>query len=302
MFRFCRCHCLRGSPRTTFSDLQPSSSSAVAPGNTDLSSPSTPSYCSWNVPHSSMATSPNLAFYAVTKKSALNLFSVYKGAPFFHCPNPRRFITILSKANHYEVLGVEQNATGNDIRAAFLKQSKECHPDLNRKDPNNHKKFVQVNEAYSVLSKPLSRREYDLSLAMRTATDGVKSNSSGRDGNPYYHHPAHFYDEKLYSMRDKSKDEYYKSQPYYGVKGIEKISNMQIVTGCMIFMLCGIVLHFVAVKKSSDLHIKNLDARDVKTHELWMNAKKNAEMYTSKEQTEIWMQRAAEIRASKGPQ
>lgn len=43
----------------------------------------------------------------------------------------------------------------------------QLHPDLNRKDPGNHEKFVRLNEAYMVLSKPLARREYDLNLAVR---------------------------------------------------------------------------------------------------------------------------------------
>ena len=43
----------------------------------------------------------------------------------------------------------------------------QIHPDLNPNDPTNHEKFIQLNEAYTVLSKPLSRQEYDTSLSAR---------------------------------------------------------------------------------------------------------------------------------------
>ena len=43
----------------------------------------------------------------------------------------------------------------------------QLHPDINKKDPKTHEKFVKLNEAYNVLKKPIDRREYDLNLAVR---------------------------------------------------------------------------------------------------------------------------------------
>ena len=65
--------------------------------------------------------------------------------------------------NHYQVLGVSKDASSKEIRAAFIRLSKELHPDVNKltlKQSNGS--FVDVNEAYSVLSNPVTRREYDM--------------------------------------------------------------------------------------------------------------------------------------------
>ena len=40
----------------------------------------------------------------------------------------------------------------------------QLHPDVNRSDASSHTKFIQLNEAYSVLSNTISRHEYDLRL------------------------------------------------------------------------------------------------------------------------------------------
>jgi len=65
---------------------------------------------------------------------------------------------------HYDTLGVKKNATQSEIKAAFFKESKKIHPDMNPNDPKSKAKFIKLNEAYSVLSKPSKRREYDLKI------------------------------------------------------------------------------------------------------------------------------------------
>jgi hypothetical protein len=55
-------------------------------------------------------------------------------------------------------------------------------------------------------------------------------------------------DETLWSARDKTKDKYYKDKPYYGIKGMQRISNKYIAAGCVVFMLVGAAFHFVIVK------------------------------------------------------
>lgn len=62
--------------------------------------------------------------------------------------------------NHYEVLGVENNATQEQIKKAFRKLSMKWHPDRN-KDSEAKEKFQEINNSYSVLSDPVKRREYD---------------------------------------------------------------------------------------------------------------------------------------------
>ncbi|KAJ8945431.1 hypothetical protein NQ318_009887 [Aromia moschata] len=95
------------------------------------------------------------------------------------------------------------------------KLSKENHPDINkRKDA--HKKFQEINEAYRVLSKPESRRLYDLGFSTTGApprrTRVYYKEEFGSD--PWR-------DPSFYTNRDRTRDAYYESKSYYGIKGLQ---------------------------------------------------------------------------------
>jgi curved DNA-binding protein len=63
--------------------------------------------------------------------------------------------------DYYKVLGVDKNATQEDIKKAYRKLARKHHPDLNPNDKEAHKIFQQVNEANEVLSDPEKRKKYD---------------------------------------------------------------------------------------------------------------------------------------------
>lgn len=68
---------------------------------------------------------------------------------------------IMDFIDYYKILGVDKNATQDDIKKAYRKLARKFHPDLNPNDKEAHKKFQQVNEANEVLSDPEKRKKYD---------------------------------------------------------------------------------------------------------------------------------------------
>ncbi len=65
------------------------------------------------------------------------------------------------KRDYYEVLGVEKNANENDIKLAYRRLARKLHPDLNKTDPKAKEKFIELQEAYEVLSDANKRHNYD---------------------------------------------------------------------------------------------------------------------------------------------
>ena len=63
--------------------------------------------------------------------------------------------------DYYKVLGLDKNATQDDIKKAYRKLARKHHPDLNPNDKEAHQKFQQINEANEVLSDPEKRKKYD---------------------------------------------------------------------------------------------------------------------------------------------
>ena len=62
---------------------------------------------------------------------------------------------------YYKILGVDNNASQDDIKKAFRKLARKYHPDLNPNDPSAKDKFQEINEANEVLSDPEKRKKYD---------------------------------------------------------------------------------------------------------------------------------------------
>ena len=66
----------------------------------------------------------------------------------------------MANNDYYSTLGVNKNASDDEIKSAYRQMAKKYHPDLN-KTPEAAEKFKEINEAYSVLSDKQKRANYD---------------------------------------------------------------------------------------------------------------------------------------------
>ncbi len=67
----------------------------------------------------------------------------------------------MAKRDFYEILGVARTATEQELKSAFRRQAKECHPDSNPGDKGAEARFKELNEAYEALKDPQKRAAYD---------------------------------------------------------------------------------------------------------------------------------------------
>lgn len=66
--------------------------------------------------------------------------------------------------NYYKVLGLENNASGGEIKKAYHRKALEYHPDKFPGDETKNAQFQEISEAYSVLSDPIKKAEHDKKL------------------------------------------------------------------------------------------------------------------------------------------
>ena len=86
-------------------------------------------------------------------------------------------------SNYYEILGVDRNASPDEIKKSYRKLAKEHHPDHTNGDKELEEKFKKISEAYNTLSNQEKRQQYD-----NPAPDFLKDffgGMGGFGGNPF---------------------------------------------------------------------------------------------------------------------
>lgn len=214
----------------------------------------------------------------------------------------RRFFTTLHRfgsTTHYAILGIKPDATLEEIKKAFLEQSKKLHPDIDLSNPNLHTQFVRLNEAHSVLSKRGSRLEYDTQLRLqRHASFGKPFNPQARGSqeDPYFYHvdPTSSYGFK------KSEHQRYGEQFWYPTEGDtafhgekKRKRNLKTFGYCVLIMLSGVFIHYVGFRKLEEVHKSFMDHKDRVITDMYNESKERARLNGFKKQQEILRQKHA---------
>lgn len=87
--------------------------------------------------------------------------------------------------NYYEILGVEKNASAEEIKKAYRKLARRYHPDMNPGDKSAEEQFKSINEAYDVLSDESKRVQYHQFSDFWQQADSKRQKGRGKTPNDF---------------------------------------------------------------------------------------------------------------------
>ena len=90
----------------------------------------------------------------------------------------------MAKSDYYELLGINKNATEDEIKKSYRKLAVKYHPDKNPGNKTAEEKFKEISEAYEVLSDSEKRSKYD-QFGHAAFGPGARSGRSGGFHDPF---------------------------------------------------------------------------------------------------------------------
>ncbi len=84
--------------------------------------------------------------------------------------------------DYYRLLGVKYGASKEEIEDAYHELARQLHPDVTGNDPTLTARYMAINEAYQVLSKPDERADYDRSIGLEEQAPDEAGDKSGKEG------------------------------------------------------------------------------------------------------------------------
>jgi len=196
-----------------------------------------------------------------------------------------------SNLNHYETLGVKPNASLEEIKHAFFDKSKKLHPDSDPSNPGLHGQFVELNDAYRVLSKELSRKEYDLKLSRHYARSQAFTSTSSNSS--YSPHSANAQESIRYWEQFRQNH----SPPEMTAEQWQKRRrrNFRVVGYCLLTIAVSLGAHDIFFRKLEEVHTNYMDEKDRVITDIYNESKERARVNGFKKQTEILRQKHAEF-------
>jgi len=191
--------------------------------------------------------------------------------------------------NYYDLLGVKSDASMEEIKNAFFVKSKKLHPDSDPSNPALHSRFVELNEAYRVLSKEMSRKEYDSRIRSpyggSQAFGSTSSHSSYRAGTHAQDNMRYW--EQVYKSHAQEMSAEERQQ--------RRRRNFRLVGYCFLTMVLSIGAHVLFFRKLEEVHNNFMDEKDRVITEIYNESKERARVNGFKKQTEILRQKHAEF-------
>ncbi|XP_028316304.1 dnaJ homolog subfamily C member 4-like [Gouania willdenowi] len=212
---------------------------------------------------------------------------------FWCCKNGLRLLSQSyshrKAVNYYDLLGVKSDASLDEIKNAFFDKSKKLHPDSDPSNPTLHSQFVELNEAYRVLSKDPSRKAYDFKIHHPYSGSQVyRSASSHSTYQPSQEAQEHIrYWEQF--RQSQSQEMTLEEQQRRSRR------NFRLVAYCVVAMVLSVGAHFIFFRKLEEVHNNFMDEKDRAITEIYNEAKERARLNGFRKQTEILRQKHAEF-------